>query len=144
MTRKAFPRLRARLAPILGARGSVAVEYAILVPVFLLFVLGMADMGRLLWTQVTLDRFVQQAARCAVVTPTTCASSSAIQTSFAASTNYGMSLSDAAITLTSPATCGTVAGKLVTISKPFEFSAPLISPTITLAARACYPTPPAG
>lgn len=142
MTNSVFRRLRGALRARLGSRGVVAVEYAILLPVFLLFVLGIMDMGRLLWTQVTLDRFVQQAARCAVITPSTCGTAAQIQT-FAVTTNYGMSFSDAAFTLASPTTCGTVAGKLVTVSKPFQFSAPLISPSLTLGAQACYPTPPA-
>lgn len=128
--------LRARLRAHVGRRGSVAVEYAILLPVFLLLVLGAMDMGRLLWTQVTLDRFVQQAARCAVVTPTTCADAAQIQT-FALTTNYGMSFTDATFTVTTPA-----CGKQIAASLPFKFSAPLISPSITLAAQACYPVIP--
>lgn len=130
------PRLHARLTRGLGQRGAVAVEYAILLPVFLLFVLGAMDMGRLLWTQVSLDRFVQQAARCAVVTPGTCGSSAQIET-FATTTNYGLPFTGAAFALTSP-TCG----RQVSVTLPYKFSAPLISPDISLSASACYPVIP--
>ena len=138
MTLNAFSLLRTRLRTRLGRRGAVAVEYAILLPVFLLLVLGAMDMGRLLWTQVTMDRFVQQAARCAVVTPATCGTAAQVQT-FAATTNYGMSFTGATFGLATT-TCGAgVNGKLISLSMPFQFSAPLISPSITLAAQACYP-----
>lgn len=136
MTDLVLSPLRARLRVRLGQRGAVAVEYAILLPVFLLFMLGAMDMGRLLWTQVTLDRFVQQAARCAVVTPTTCGTSAQIET-FAATTNYGLSFSDADFSLTSPA-----CGRQVSVTLPFKFSAPLISPEMNLSATACYPIIP--
>jgi len=35
-------------------RGAMAVEYALVLPVVLLFILGIADCGRLLWTYATL------------------------------------------------------------------------------------------
>jgi Flp pilus assembly protein TadG len=127
---------RTRLRKRLGRRGTVAVEYAILLPAFLLLVLGGMDMGRLIWTQVTLDRFVQQAARCAVVTPATCGNAAAIET-WAISTNYGLPMSGATYSLTTP-TCGAN----VSVQLPFKFSAPLISPNMTLAASACYPVLP--
>ena len=58
----------------LRSSGSVAVEYGLLLPALLLLVLGVMDVGRLLWTQATLDRAVEAAARCAAVNTISCAS----------------------------------------------------------------------
>jgi len=43
--------------------GTVAIEYALILPVMLLFTLGIMDTGRLLWTYITLTRAVEAAAR---------------------------------------------------------------------------------
>ncbi len=45
----------------------MAVEYGIILPVLLMLMLGIIDTGRLIWTQTTLDRAVEAAARCGAV-----------------------------------------------------------------------------
>jgi TadE-like protein len=47
--------------------GTVAIEYALILPVLLLFTLGIMDTGRLLWTYITLTRATEAAARCGAV-----------------------------------------------------------------------------
>lgn len=54
--------------------GNVAIEYAIVLPLLLLFVLGVVDTGRLVWTYATLSRAVEAAARCASINTILCAS----------------------------------------------------------------------
>ena len=60
--------------------GNPAVEFGLLLPALLLFVFGIAEGGRLLWTVNALHYSVQEAARCASINKTTCGSPSAIQT----------------------------------------------------------------
>jgi hypothetical protein len=55
-------RTRSRLAPR-NERGAVAVEFALVVPVLLLLVLGMIDFGRLWFTQVSLSQAAREGAR---------------------------------------------------------------------------------
>ena len=64
--------IRHRAGSLRSRRGSVAVEYAFILPVLLLFVLGIMDTGRLIWTYATLNRAAEAAARCASVDTATC------------------------------------------------------------------------
>ena len=122
-------------------RGSVAVEYGLVLPVLLLFVLGIMDSGRLLWTYATLNRAAEAAARCAAVNPVTCGTAAQIQ-SYAVGQAYGLSISTAAFTPTAAA-----CGSRVAATYSFQFIIPWIGPIqpygpsnrLTLNATACYP-----
>ena len=48
-------------------RGGVALEFAFALPVLLLFIFGVFELGRALWTQTTLEYAVEEAARYAIV-----------------------------------------------------------------------------
>jgi Flp pilus assembly protein TadG len=52
----------------LDRRGTTTGEFALVLPVFLLFVLGTMDFGRLYWMRATLQDGVDTAARTAMVT----------------------------------------------------------------------------
>lgn len=54
-----------------GERGVTAVEFALVAPVFLMFVLGVIDIGRLFWAKNLLQYGVGEAARYVMVNPTT-------------------------------------------------------------------------
>jgi len=121
----------------LDARGAVAIEYALLLPAFLLLTLGGIDAGRVMWTQITLDRAVQAAARCAVVDETTCGNAADIQ-AYAAAQAWGMTVPAEAFTYESR-TCGAYVSAIV----DFGFVIPFISQRdIQLASGACYPVGP--
>jgi Flp pilus assembly protein TadG len=121
----------------LGQRGVVAIEYGLLLPAFLLLVFGAMDTGRVLWTQTTLDRAVQAAARCGSVNTTTCGSAVAIQ-NYAVTQAWGLT-ADPSVFSVSAAACGVQ----VSASFPFEFTTPWITaPDSTLQATACSPTGP--
>ena len=94
----------ARSAPR-GAGGSLAVEYAIVLPALLMFLLGLIDTGRLLWTYTTLSRAVAAGSRCASVDTIDCPTASAVK-SYAAGQAWGLGLASSAFTVTTPA-CGT-------------------------------------
>lgn len=118
----------------LDARGAVAIEYALLLPAFLLLTLGGIDAGRVMWTQITLDRAVQAAARCAVVDETTCGSAAEIQ-AYAAAQAWGMTAPASAFTYESRA-----CGAYVSATVDFGFVIRFISDRdIQLVSSACYP-----
>jgi Flp pilus assembly protein TadG len=126
-------RLAARIRR--DSRGATAVEYAIVLTALLLFCLGTMDVGRLMWDEITLDRAVQAAARCAVVNSTTCGATGAVQT-YAASQTYGMTVSSSIFTVSSCAGGGTQ----VQATLAFHWVTPFIGPNpLTLVATACQP-----
>jgi Flp pilus assembly protein TadG len=116
-------------------RGNAALEFAFLLPVFLVMFLGIMEFGRLLWTQTTLQHAVEAAARYAAINYPSCTSSSQTQ-SYAAAEVFGQSVATSAFTLT----CGTC-GTQVKAQVNFAFVVPSLFPyTITLNAQSCYPT----
>jgi Flp pilus assembly protein TadG len=124
------------------ARGSIAVEYAIVLPALLMFLLGLVDAGRLFWSYTTLSRSVAAASRCAAVDTINCRTAAAVQ-SYAAVQAWGLGLASSAFTVTTAA-CGTqVQGTMVFgfVTPWFYVAAPFgASNTLTLSAAACYPT----
>jgi|SRR5690348_9478383 Flp pilus assembly protein TadG len=116
-------------------RGTAALEFAFLMPAFLVMFLGIMEFGRLLWTQTTLQHAVEAAARYAAINYPSCSSTSQTQ-SYAAAEVFGQSVATSAFTLTCGA-CGTqVKGQV-----NFAFVVPALFPyTITLNAQSCYPT----
>lgn len=113
-------------------RGASALEYGIILPVFLAFLLGIMDTGRLLWTYSTLHRATDVAARCAAVNTTLCGTTAQIQNQ-AANAAWGMTISPAAFTVAT-----TACGAQVSVSYEFTFVTPGLT-TLSLAASSCYP-----
>jgi Flp pilus assembly protein TadG len=123
--------------------GLAAIEFAVLVPVFLSFILLLIAGAGLAWAQEVLQETAQSTARCMAAEPTTCATTSAIQTyATTRAANDGLTLTSATITPLSNQTCNGVTGmNQVTISMPYQpLSGTLFSGMITLNAVACYPT----
>jgi Flp pilus assembly protein TadG len=115
--------------------GTVTVENAIVLPVFLLLLFAVIEGGLLFWTQTTLQFAVEAAARCAAVNSNECGSTSAIQ-SYAASQATGMTISSSSFTVTQPS-----CGYEVSISYPFSFLVTKLFPSnITLTAKSCHPS----
>jgi Flp pilus assembly protein TadG len=125
---------------ISGTSGAGAVEFALVLPAFLMFVLGLVDCGRLLWTNGTLAHAVAEASRCAVVNTSICGTAAAVQ-AYAVTQAWGLGLTSSAFTVATAA-CGTqVNGTLdFTFFIPWLFgSAPFGSGNaMTLNAMACY------
>ncbi len=122
------PRSRPRAQ---GKRGTATLEYALILPVLLLFLLGIMDMGRLMWIYAGLNRGVEAASRCAAVNTSACGTTASIQ-AVAAAEVWGASVSSSVFSV-STASCGVQ----VSASYTFGFFTPGLSP-ITLAPSACF------
>lgn len=121
---------------VLGnSRGATAVEVAFLMPVFLLFALGIIEFARVLWIQTALQNAVEAAARCATVNSTTTCNTTSNTQSYAAAQVVGASVTSSNFTVTSPS-CGTQ----VAASYAFTFVVPNLLPwNLTLTAQSCHP-----
>jgi Flp pilus assembly protein TadG len=132
-------RLLARLHA--DARGSNAVEFALVAPFLIGLLFGIFEFGRAVWMQGILDYAVEQASRCASINTTTCNDSNAIK-SFAATQTAPLGLPSSVFSASASA-----CGNLVTASYVFNFvgTMPLINNTalfptsITLTSQSCYP-----
>jgi Flp pilus assembly protein TadG len=117
--------------PNLDKRGTTALEFGIILPVLLLFLLGIIDIGRLLWTYSTLYHACESAARCAAVNTVACGTTAQIQSN-AAAQSWGMTVAPATFSVSNPS-CGVQ----VAASYSFRFNTPGFG-SITLAPSACF------
>ena len=119
-----------------GQSGSSAVEMAVVLPVALLFVIGLLEFGRIIWTQTTLDYAVESAARCASINSNLCGNAAAVQ-SFAVRAAAGLAVTTSNFSLSTPS-----CGSLVSASLPYNFAVPWLFPySLTLTSSACFPLP---
>ena len=123
-------------------RGAAAIEFAIILPVLLLFLLGIMDIGRLLWTFTTLHRASDAAARCAAIQAPGCTTSSGTQ-SYAVAQAWGLTVPTSVFTVSTLA-CGTqvAASYIFTLVIPWFYVVPPFGNpnSITLTATSCYPS----
>ncbi len=131
--------LRTRKARSISlVRGSMEIEYGLILPALLLFTLGIMDGGRLLWTYTTLYRAVEAAARCGAINVITCGTAAEIK-NYAAAQAWGLTISASAFTT---GTC-LPNGVQVHGTYTFNFVIPMLysfgGGAITLTATACYP-----
>ena len=113
--------------------GSSVIQMAFIAPAMLMFILGIMEIGRVMWLQNALDYSVVEAARCLSNSPATCSSASQAQ-SFAASES-GAAFDSSVFTVTT-SSCG----NKVTASYPVTLNIPYVDWSTTLTSQACYPT----
>ena len=113
--------------------GATALEFALCAPAFFMLVMGIMELGLLVWMQLALQQGVEAAARCASIDKNTCASSTQIQ-AYAATQRYGLSPPNTAFTVTAPA-----CGHMVQASYTPTYLPSFPIPTRTLTAQACFP-----
>jgi Flp pilus assembly protein TadG len=128
MTMKAVPVHKLRTSN----HGTAALEFAILSPVFLLIVVGGINLALLLFSAGSLHYAVEEAARCASVKTTTCASSTSIQ-AYAQSKYFGPAISP--IFTYATASCG----KSVSATATFVWHTGVREISVPLSATACFP-----
>ena len=112
--------------------GNPAVEFGLLAPVLLMFIFGIAEGGRLLWTLNALHYSVQEAARCASINKTTCGTATQIENFAAGRSGAGFASSLFTATV---AACG----NRVSASYAMPLNFPFVSHSISLTAQSCYP-----
>jgi Flp pilus assembly protein TadG len=113
--------------------GATAIEMALTLPAFLMLLIGALDFGVLMWTQFGIQHGTEMAARCAVITPSTCSSSNATQT-YAAHEAFGLNPPISTFTVSTPA-----CGELVSASYSFTFVTHFLGGPLTLTASSCFP-----
>jgi Flp pilus assembly pilin Flp len=119
-------------------RGATVVEFALLLPVLLLLLLGSLEGGRYLFMTGILNHAIGSAARCAEIDPSTCGSPAALAARIAGR------MADLAAPVAVPASAVSVApaacGLTIRVVLPYPRLVPL-SPALTLDAFACAPVP---
>jgi Flp pilus assembly protein TadG len=125
-------------------RGAAAVEFALVLPLFLLLLLGMVDFARAFNIQLTLSDAAAQGARTLAVGGTTSAARSAADAALASTL-----VSPSEVTYPTAVTCpttgapGTATASMTVATTNFQFLTPLIGSmlgTLTIkgsAARQC-------
>lgn len=131
-----LPRRPARTTWTADRRGATAVEFALVVPVFLLIVVAILEFGRMFWIQNSIQFAVEEAGRFAMVNIT--ATETQLQT-YAQSQLFG--LSPTGISFSAPLeTSGGTNFRSITGSYQFDFVIPLLSfGSITLNAKSRVP-----
>lgn len=116
-------------------KGAVAVEFALAAPIFIIFIMGLIDFGRLFLIRSTLQFAVEETTRFAMVNPTT-----PMATLEAYAMNrVAIPTTDMNFTAT-PTTLSGVDYITVSGTRPFNFIIPILSNnTITLGAQSRVP-----
>jgi len=115
-------------------RGATAVEFALTIPAFMLFVVAIMDGAMMMWTKLGLQHGAEMAARCATVNTTTCGTDANIK-SYAVAQAYGLSLVRPEHYSVSTAACGKTVTGNYTFSLFFGFMG--VS-SVALSAKSCY------
>lgn len=124
--------------------GVTAVEFALVAPVFMMFMFLIIDGARVTWTYQTLQEVATSSARCAALGVTGCKTAAEVQ-SYAVNraAASGVPLTTGAVTLTSATTCSSVAGMTkVAIASGYQGATTKLLPSSvsTLTTESCFPT----
>ena len=116
------------------AAGAVSVEFAMVCILLLTTILGAMELSRMIWFQGQLNYAVSQAARCAVVTPATCGTSSQIAAYAAGS----ISLTNIPASAFGLGACGAGTQKVTATYTYVWMLNGLVPMSPTLSASACF------
>jgi Flp pilus assembly protein TadG len=114
--------------------GATALEFALCAPAFFALVMGIVELGLMVWMQLALQQGVEAAARCASINKNACANTGQIQ-AYASAQSYGLSPPSSTFTV-SAASCGNQVQASYTPSYLPGFPIP----AQTLTAQACFPS----
>jgi len=121
-------------------RGSIAAEFALVIPLLLLLSFGMIEFGRAMWVRNSLQSTVEDAARCYALNRPECDTVDEVK-AYAAANAMGVPVTEDAFN-PQPAACGSVAGKQVEGTYTFVSIVPVIPLNFAITARACRAAPP--
>lgn len=123
--------------------GVTAVEFALVAPVFMMFMFLIIDGTRAVWTYQTLQEVATNSARCAALKQAACADNASVQSyAVARAAASGVRLGAADVTLTASTTCQTMSGMVkVAISTAYQGATTQLLPTslTMLATDGCFP-----
>lgn len=118
--------------------GSIAAEFALVVPILLLLTFSIIEFGRFMWTQNVLQSAVEDAARCSALNRPECTTVADVQT-YAVSKAAGLPVTSDAFEVTD-SVCGS-SGKLVEADYAFNSIVPFVPLNFPVTASACRPQP---
>ena len=121
------------IAMLKDARGTSAIEFAILGPVFIGLMIGTIYMCMLLFVVGSLHYAVEEAARCSSVKTTVC-SDNPSTVAYAQSHFNGSSIITPTFAYSTPA-----CGHSVTASATYDLNFGLANITVPISAAACFP-----
>lgn len=124
--------LRLNFASLLRENGgSMAAEFALVVPLLLALLFGTTEFGRFMWMRNSLQSGVEAASRCSALDIAPCTTTAGTQ-AYAVQKSMGVNVPPATFTVSTEA-----CGRVVTASYPFASITPLIPLNATISARAC-------
>jgi Flp pilus assembly protein TadG len=124
-----------RLVRRLDERGASTIEFAVVVPAFLMMAIGGMHLSMLGFTASSLHYAAEHGARCGAVQTTRCTSATSAQDA-ATAAFQNITGGTATFTATPTATCGYQLVGTVTYAVQTGFS----TLNVPLSATACYPT----
>ena len=119
-------------------RGATAVEFALVAPIFLIFVIGIIDLGRLFYIKNVMQSTVEQSARYAMVNPS--ASQSALEAY--ANTRATSLFSGITFVADAPGTdvVNSINYRTITASYAFQYMTPIVTVgDVALTAKSRVP-----
>ncbi|MEO5707033.1 MAG: TadE/TadG family type IV pilus assembly protein [Alteraurantiacibacter sp.] len=122
-------------------RGAAIIEFAIVFPVFLLFLLGGIEGCRLMWSQQSLETAAYETVRCMSISSNCDTTSEQQAKAVTEAAKVGVTITSSAVALQSNVSCrGHSSSNKVTITTPFTTVVRgfLPMPT-TITAIACFP-----
>jgi Flp pilus assembly protein TadG len=119
----------------LDSRGTAAIEFALILPIFLTMIFGIMEISRLIWWQVSLERAAAVGSRCGAVAALDCGTDDQIKAKAADSvSSLPFNSSNFAVSRIEP--CGV----RVTATATFKVVASLVGiPDQPLRATFCHP-----
>jgi len=125
---------------LISRRGGVtAIEFALLLPFFVILLFGLIGFGQVLFFQAALQHAVIEAARCSTISAAAggtpdCSSAGNIST-YATTQAYGLNIAASTFATSNP-----TGFHCVNASYPFNFPIPFMPAfRLTLTAKSCYP-----
>lgn len=119
-------------------KGTAAIEFAFVAPIFIIMIMGIFEIGRAMWIKATMQYALEETARYAIVNAS--ASTSSLE-AYAESKISGVFVDGAAVTVSaSTSISGGVTYMLITASYTFTVLVPIVKiPSVTLQARSQIP-----
>jgi Flp pilus assembly protein TadG len=138
------PLIRSTIRLFRDSRGVTATEFALVAPVFMMFLFLVIDGARVVWTYQSLQEVATNSARCAALGVTGCKTASEVQAyAVARAAAQQIKITTSAVTLTPGAVCSTVSGMTrVAISATYQGASTKLLPSslTTLNTESCFPT----